>query len=102
MSTERQIRSVDARDEAIAAVQALHEFLRVSRPQWTHDIPAREGFYWVRGSKRENALVVQVKVDYSISSTPLVVQAGHPEDNGVQFIETYKDCQWCGPLEQPH
>lgn len=89
------------RDTAISAVQTLHEFLRDTRPQWTHDMPTREGFYWVRGSKREHQMVVEVRVDYSIASTPFVVQAGHPEESGVQFLSSYSGCQWAGPLEQP-
>lgn len=89
------------RDTAITAVQTLHEFLRTSRPQWTHETPSKEGFYWVRGSKRDHTMVVEVRVDYSEKDTPFVVQSGHPSDTGVQYLRDYQGCQWAGPIEMP-
>ncbi len=89
------------RDTAIAAVHTLHDFLRDSRPQWTHEMPTREGYYWTRGAKRDHTMVVEVRVDYSIVSTPFVVQVGHPADTGIQFLASYQGCQWAGPIEAP-
>lgn len=90
------------RDQAVAASLSILQHLRDSRPRWTRNLPTREGYYWTRGNKRDHTMVVLVRIDYSETETPFVVQAGHPEDTGVQYLRDYNGCQWCGPLEFPH
>lgn len=92
---------MSTRDTALNAVQTLQDFLRSTVPLWTYQRPTKEGFYWVRGAKREHTMVVEIRIDYSETNTPLVVQAGHPADAGVQYLTSYQGCQWAGPIEQP-
>ena len=89
------------RDTAIASLKTLQEFLRLSRPAWTNEMPEIEGFYWVRDRKGADIEVVRVRIDYSEPSTPFVVQSGDPAVQGVQYLSDYSGCQWAGPIEQP-
>ncbi len=89
------------RSEAVAATLTLLRLFRDTRPRWTHDLPTRAGYYWMREGKSGETLVVHVRIDYSEAETPFVVQVGHPADTGVQFLRDYHGCQWCGPLETP-
>jgi hypothetical protein len=90
-----------SRDEAIAAVRKLHDFLRSTRPVWTNDFPTREGFYWCQIQPDHRAMVVEVRVDYSEPETPFVAQIGHPAFQGVQYLRDFSGCLWAGPLERP-
>ena len=90
------------RSEAVAATLTLLRHLRDTRPVWTLEMPACEGYFWMRDDKRDHAMVVHVRVDYSEREMPFVVQIGHPANSGVQFLRSYTGCQWCGPLEMPN
>lgn len=88
-------------DSAINALHTLQEFFRNLTPVWTTDMPTREGYYWMRGSKRDEVTVVKVRIDHSEPTLPFVVQAGHPADTGVQYLRDYRGCQWAGPIDPP-
>lgn len=90
-----------SRDLAVASVQMLHAYLRNSRPQWSHVMPIREGYYWMRESRKDRAEVVEIRIDYSAAETPIVVQSGNPANVGVQYLRDYEGCEWSGPLEMP-
>lgn len=90
------------REAAVAATLGVLAYLRDVRPVWSHEPPTREGYYWVRGGKRDEVTVVHVTLDYSEKEVPFVVQSGSAADTGAAYLRDYHDCQWCGPLEFPH
>ncbi len=90
------------RESAVTATLHILAHLRDTRPVWSYDPPTCAGYYWCRGNKSDNIVVVRVSLDYSEKEIPFVVQAGHPENEGVQYLRDYIECQWCGPLEMPH
>ncbi len=94
--------SAPSRDLAVASAHMLHAFLRNSCPRWTHALPAREGYYWMKQPKGYGeVMVVRVLVDYSEPTTPFVIQIGDRATTGVQYLLDQVGCQWCGPLEVP-